>query len=148
MADNLIVEVVAPDRSVFKGEAVRFRAPGVEGSFEVLRNHASMLAATDIGPVFITEPSGELCLLASSGGFVQVLDNRVIMIVEAAEPASEIDVERARAAEERAKEHLGNPNPNPNPNPGNGNDRLHWERALARARNRLRVAMGAVGTRQ
>jgi len=139
MADSLYVEVVAPDRSVFKGNAVSFRAPGVVGSFEVLRNHAPLVAATDIGPVYITVPSGDKCVLASSGGFVQVLNNRVIMIVEAAEPASEIDVERARMAEERAKEHIEN---------STSVDRERWERALARARNRLRVAMGAVGTRQ
>jgi len=139
MADTLLVEVVAPDRSVFKGEAVRFRAPGVEGSFEVLKNHAPLLAATDIGAVYITVPSGERFVLASSGGFVQVINNRVIMIVEAAEPASEIDIDRARAAEERAKERLEHIN---------SGDRERWERALARARNRLRVAMGAVGTRK
>ncbi len=139
MADSLYVEVVAPDRSVFKGTALRFRAPGVVGSFEVLRNHAPLVAATGIGPVYITVPSGDKFVLASSGGFVQVLNNRVIMIVEAAEPASEIDVERARSAEERAKEHIEH---------ATSADRDRWERALARARNRLRVAMGAVGTRQ
>ena len=138
MANGLFVEVVAPDRSVFKGEAMRFRAPGVKGSFEVLRNHAPLLAATGIGPVYITMQSGEKCVLASSGGFVQVVNNRVIMIVEAAEPASEIDINRARAAEDRAKEQLGH---------ANSGDREQWELALARARNRLRVAMGAVGTR-
>lgn len=139
MADTLLVEVVAPDRSVFKGEAIRFRAPGVKGSFEVLRNHAPLLAATGIGAVYITLPTGERLILASSGGFVEVLNNRVIMIVEAAEPDSEIDVDRARAAEERAKERLENIN---------SGDREAWELALARARNRLRVAMGAVGTRK
>lgn len=128
MADSFYVEVVAPDRSVFKGEALRFRAPGVTGSFEVLRNHAPLVAATGIGPVFITLPSGDKLVLASSGGFVEVLNNRVIMIVEAAEPASEIDVERARAAEERAGERLEN-----SPN------------SSALARNRLRATMGAVG---
>jgi len=142
MADSFYVEVVAPDRSVFKGEALRFRAPGVVGSFEVLRNHAPLVAATGIGPVYVTVPSGDKCVLASSGGFVQVLNNRVIMIVEAAEPASEIDVERARAAEERAREQLENPSNS------SALDREAWERALARARNRLRVAMGAVGKKQ
>lgn len=139
MADNLFVEVVAPDRSIFKGEAVRFKAPGVSGSFEVLKDHAPLLAATGIGPVQITTQPGERLVIASSGGFVQVLNNRVIMIVESAEPASEIDVDRARAAEARAKEQLETVG---------AAERTPWEQALARARNRLRVAMGAVGTRQ
>jgi F-type H+-transporting ATPase subunit epsilon len=64
------------------------------------------------------------------------------MIVEAAEPASEIDVERARAAEEHAREQLENSSNS------SALEREVWERALARARNRLRVAMGAVGKRQ
>lgn len=139
MADTLFVEVVAPNRSVFKGDVVRFRAPGVAGSFEVLRNHAPLLAATGIGQVHVTLSSGERIVLASTSGFVQVLNNRVIMIVEAAEPSSEIDIDRALAAEARAKEELEDVEPW---------DRERWERALARARNRLRVAMGAVGTRQ
>lgn len=142
MADSFYVEIVAPDRSVFKGEALRFRAPGVTGSFEVLRNHAPLVAATGIGPVYVTLPSGDRFVLATSGGFVEVLNNRVIMIVEAAEPASEIDVERARAAEERARERLENSSNS------SALDREAWEGALARARNRLRVAIGAVGKKQ
>lgn len=139
MADTIFVEVVAPDRSVFKGDAVRFRAPGVAGSFEVLRNHAPLLAATGIGQVHVTMDSGERFVLATSGGFVQVLNNRVIMIVEAAEPASDIDVDRAKAAEDRAKEQLEHVA---------AGERERWEQALARARNRVRVAVGVVGTRQ
>ena len=137
MADSLFLEVVAPDRSVFKGEATRFRAPGTSGSFEVLYNHAPLLATTDIGPVFITLESGDRVVLATSGGFVEVLNNRVIMIVESAEPATEIDVERAKHAEERAKSELEH---------ASSDERAEWEMALARARNRLRVAMGAIGS--
>ena len=137
MANSLFLEVVAPDRSVFKGEATRFRAPGSSGSFEVLYNHAPLLATTDIGPVYITLSSGERVVLATSGGFVEVLNNRVIMIVESAEPASEIDVDRAKEAEGRAKAELEKVD---------ADSRPELERALARARNRLRVAMGTVGS--
>lgn len=132
----LYVEIVAPDRSAFRGEATSFRAPGVDGSFQVLRNHAPMLAATAVGPVRITLPGGEQLVFATSGGFVEVLNNRVIMVTETAEPASEIDVGRAKEAEERARQRLAaglSPE-----------ERAAAESDLERARNRLRAAMGQV----
>ncbi|HET6569581.1 MAG TPA: F0F1 ATP synthase subunit epsilon [Rhodothermales bacterium] len=138
MPGNLFVKVVAPDRNVFRGEASRVRAPGVEGSFEVLHNHAPMLAALRIGPLFITTPSGDRIAYATSGGFLEVADNNVTVLAETAEPASDIDVERARNAEERALSVM---------HAGEDVDRSRAERALERARNRLRVAMGQVGTR-
>ena len=138
MAGPLLVDIVEPTGSVFRGEVQRFRAPGVEGSFEILKDHAPMLVETRIGPVFITAPNGDRITFAASSGFVQVVDNRVIMIVEAAEPSSEIDIDRAKEAEERAKEALSE---------GSEIERQHAEEALERARNRLRVAMGQVGGR-
>lgn len=132
----LYVEIVAPDRSAFRGEATSFRAPGVDGSFQVLVNHAPMLAATGVGPVYITLPNGDQLVFATSGGFVEVLNNRVIMVTETAEPASEIDVERARAAEERARQRLAEG--------VSPEDRAAAEADLERARNRLRAAMGQV----
>ena len=66
----------------------------------------AMCSATAVGPVYVTLPNGNVATFATAGGFVEVLDNRVIMLAETAEPASAIDVERARAAEERAKEQL------------------------------------------
>ncbi len=138
MAANLYVDIVSPDGSVFRGEARSVKAPGVEGSFAVLFNHAPMIAAFDIGPLVISEPTGEEILFATSGGFLEVLNNTVTVLAETAEPASAIDVERAKAAEERALERLRRLT---------GPEREEAERALERARNRLRVAMGRVGTR-
>jgi F-type H+-transporting ATPase subunit epsilon len=134
----LFVEIVAPDKHIFSSEATRFVGPGVEGSFEVLYNHAPLMAATTVGPVVVTTASGERVTFASSGGFVQVLENRVIMLSETAEPASEIDVERAQKAEERARAKLAH---------AEGEERKDAEAALERARNRVRVAMGQVGTK-
>ena len=136
MADNLLVEIVSPDAAAFRGEAVSFRAPGVEGGFEILRGHAPMVAATGVGPVYVTLPDGKVATFASSGGFVEVLDNHVIMLAETAEPASDIDVERAKAAEERAQERL---------NAAQSPEEREAAKAEAeRARTRLRTAMGKV----
>jgi F-type H+-transporting ATPase subunit epsilon len=136
MPGTFNVDIVEPTGSIFAGEVERFRAQGVTGSFEILKNHAAMLAETAVGPVIVTTADGNRILFAAGRGFVQVANNRVIMLVEAAEPASEIDVDRAKMAEARAREHL---------HEGTEAERQHAEAALARARNRLRVAMGQVG---
>lgn len=139
MARTLFVEIVAPDRRVFRGEALSVRAPGIDGSFEVLYNHAPMVAAITVGPIFVTMPSGERITFATSGGFVEVLGNTVTILAETAEPASEIDIERARTAEQRALERLQQAQ--------TPQERADAETALERARNRLRIAMGQVGRR-
>ena len=136
MADSLLVEIVSPDRAAYRGEARAFRAPGVEGSFEVLRGHAPMLAATRVGTVTVVTDGGERIAFATSGGFVEVLDDHVIMLAETVEPASEIDVERARAAEDAAAERLAAAS--------TPEERAELEAERDRARNRLRTAMGGV----
>lgn len=135
----LELEIVAPDGRVFHGNAKGVQAPGVEGSFEVLTNHAPMIAAFGVGPIRVTTESGEDIFYATSGGFLEVVDNRVIVLAETAEPASDIDVDRARAAEERALEQLRTA--------AEEGQRTEAEQALERARNRLRVTMGQVGAR-
>lgn len=136
---NLFVELVAPGQKVFQGEAESVRAPGVEGSFTVLYNHAPMIAAFQVGPLFITTPDGDRIMYATSGGFLEVIDNKVTVLAETAEPATAIDVERARESEEQARERLTaalSPE-----------ERERAETDLRRARNRLRVAMSNVGGR-
>ena len=133
---NLHVDIVSPDGSVFSGEAASVRAPGALGSFEVRYNHAPMIAAFEVGPLYITPPDGERIAYATSGGFLEVLDNTVTVLAETAEPASGIDLDRVREAEERALERIRT---------GDGTDRRRAEQDLERARNRARVAMGQVG---
>lgn len=134
MAGTVNVDIVSPDGKVFRGEVARVRAPGVEGSFEVLHNHAAMISAFGIGSIVLTTTAGERIAYATSGGFLEVVDNHVSILAETAEPGSDIDVERAREAEAKAMEALKS-----------GGDRTEAEVALQRARNRLRVAMGGVG---
>ncbi len=137
MARTLRVDIVSPSGSVFRGEATGVRAPGVEGSFEVLYDHAPMIAAFEVGPIFVTMTSGEKVVFATSGGFLEVLDNDITVLAETAEPASKIDVERAREAEESAVQALKNVP---------SEERARYEAALERARNRLRIAMGQIGS--
>jgi F-type H+-transporting ATPase subunit epsilon len=66
----MFVEIVSPSGRIFSGEVTGVRAPGVEGSFEVLRNHAPMIAAISIGSLVITDKSGNPITFATSGGFL------------------------------------------------------------------------------
>ncbi len=135
----LHVEIVAPGGRVFQGEAESVGAPGVEGAFQVLTDHAPMIAAFEVGPLFVDPSGGERITFATSGGFLEVLDNTVTVLAETAEPEDQIDVERARSAEARAREHISRAEDTA--------ERRRAERDLERARNRLRVAMGEVATR-
>lgn len=144
MADELTVDIVTPDGRTFQGAANGVRAPGVEGSFEVRNNHAPMIAAFGVGPLVVkTEAAheyadrhGDRIIFATSGGFLEVVDNNVTVLAETAEPASEIDVERAENAEERARRRLDG---------SEGEERAKAEEELEKARNRVRVAMGEIG---
>jgi F-type H+-transporting ATPase subunit epsilon len=146
MADELDVDIVTPDGRTFQGSANGVRAPGVEGSFEVRADHAPMIAAFGVGPLIVkTDTAHEYAdatngriVFATSGGFLEILDNTVTVLAETVEPASEIDVERAEHAKERALRRLDEGL--------QGEEREEQEAALERARNRLRVGMGQVGT--
>ena len=146
MADELEVDIVTPDGRTFEGAANGVRAPGVEGAFEVRKDHAPLIAAFGIGPLIVkTEAAHEYAdvhddriVFATSGGFLEIVENKVTVLAETVEPASEIDVERAENAEERALRRLEEGIPDPE-------ERGKHEAALERARNRLRVAMGQVG---
>lgn len=147
MADELEVDIVTPDGRTFQGRANGVRAPGVEGSFEVRNDHAPLIAAFGIGPLIVkTESAHEYAdvhdnriVFATSGGFLEIVDNQVTVLAETVEPASEIDVERAESAEERALKRLED-------GVEGKEAREKHEAALERARNRLRVAMGEVAS--
>ena len=136
----MFVEIVSPSGRVFSGEATGVRAPGVEGSFEVLRNHAPMIAAIEIGSLIITDQAGNPITFATSGGFVEVAHNVVTILAESAELATKIDVERAQAAEQRAVDAIAEAT--------DAETKIRMIKALDRARNRARVSMAAVGKKR
>ncbi len=125
------VEIRTPEQLIYEGDVTSIRAPGVEGNFEILAGHLPFLTALDIGEIRIRE-SETPQLMAISGGVFEVLRTGVTALVETAEWASEIDVERAENARERAQAELA----------ANAPDLNHpqVEAALARAKNRIKVA--------
>jgi F-type H+-transporting ATPase subunit epsilon len=133
MADkSFTLEIITPRKMVFRGEVISFSAPGVMGGFQVLYNHAPLLSNLQIGEVKYVDAQGREVRYAISGGFVEVRDNHVVLLAETAERSDEIDTERAKAAEERARKRIAEKSKD--------TDVQRAQAALARALNRLKVA--------
>lgn len=129
------VEIVTPQKVAFQAEATSVSAPGVEGGFQVLFNHAPYLTILEVGLITVKDLEGHDTVFATGGGFVEVNNNRVVILADSAERAGEIDVVRAKAARGRAEQRLHAPQ---------GNVDVERARAaLLRAMNRLRVAQRA-----
>lgn len=129
---TLRLEVVTPARTVIEAEAESITVPGAQGRLGFLAGHAPIVAGLSLGIVEYGPAHGEKQRMAITGGFVEVADNKVSVLADAAELAGEIDVARAMAAKERAERRLRERAANI--------DRARAEAALARAVNRLRAA--------
>lgn len=101
---TLHVEVVSPERILWTGDAdmVTARTLG-GGDIAFLTGHAPFVGALDIGKVAIRPAEGADELVAVHGGFVEVSKNRVTILSDVAEVASQIDTVRAQAAADRAE---------------------------------------------
>lgn len=133
MANVLNAHILTPNGPAFKGTAKGIALPGTEGRFEVLVNHAALMSALEPGEVVVRSDSDPtVTRFAVSHGFVDVRDNHVVVMVEAAETPDQIDVSRAEAALGRAKSRLTTRDTSV--------DQARAEASLSRALNRLKVA--------
>jgi F-type H+-transporting ATPase subunit epsilon len=127
----LRVELVSPERVLYSGEAAMVVCRTVGGGdVAFLPGHAPFLGALEIHAVRIIKPGGGEEVAAVHGGFVEVSNDRVTILSDVAELASQIDVERARRALERAEREVAE------------RDDAAAEAALRRAHVRLQVAGG------
>ena len=130
---TLHVEVVSPERILWTGDADRVIARTIGGGeIAFLTGHAPFVGALDIGTVRVHSADGSDEIIAVHGGFVEVSNDRVIVLSDVAEVASQIDIERARAAAERAESELRVAH------------NVEAEAALRRARIRIETATGSV----
>ncbi len=105
MADKLKLEMVTPYKRVLSEEVDEVTAPGTVGEFGVLPDHTSLLTTLKVGELTYNK-DGETFHVAVNWGYVEVEDNVMTVLVETAEPADQIDLERAKAALGRAEEAL------------------------------------------
>ena len=125
MADNTFkVSIITPERSFYEGEATMVEFNTVEGEIGVLPKHIPLTTVIAPGICTITEVEGQK-KAAIHAGLAEVLPDKVTLLAEIAEWPEEIDVERAKSAEERARERLANK--------AEGTDVLRAEIALKKA---------------
>ena len=102
------LDIVTPEKNVYSGEVSSTTLPGDGGYLGVWANHAPMVAALVPGTLTLHEGASEIptALYAVGGGFAEVSDNEMVLLVDNAEAAGEIDTARAERALERAKDRL------------------------------------------
>jgi F-type H+-transporting ATPase subunit epsilon len=139
MADerSLQVEIVTPDGSVYTGEAAMVVVPGVDGELGLLPRHEPLVSLVGVGDSRVQLDDGEWHHFATGIGYVQVLFDKVLLVVDHAEEAGRIDVTRAEAARARAEQRLAQRS---DPAAQAEIDFYKAEQALRRAENRLKVA--------
>ena len=98
----LQLEIVTPEREAYSDMIDAVYCPGTEGEFGVLPHHAPMLSMLGVGELRI-QKGGEEEFFAIAGGFVQVLPDKVVVMAELADLASEIDMEAAEEARMEAE---------------------------------------------
>jgi F-type H+-transporting ATPase subunit epsilon len=128
---ELYLEIISPAKAIYKGNILSITIPGALGSFQVLKNHAPLISTFEIGLVKIKESENSTKYFATGGGTIEVLNNNILVLADSLEAVEDIDVERAKAARQRAEERLAH------------KADIDIERAraaLARALNRLNIA--------
>ena len=106
MAENIRLEVVTPEKTVVSEEVQIVVAPGTLGEFGVLIGHTPFLTSLKLGTIHYKDANGTERFVFVSGGFAEALPDKVTVLAESAERRRDIDVERAKAATERAQERL------------------------------------------
>ena len=129
---TFLLEILTLQQLFLREEARFVIAPGQEGVFEILPNHASYVFALKPGPLRIRTPEGRDKYVAVGGGVLVVQKERTTVLTRSAERPEGIDLERARRAKERAEERLRQKTPDV--------DLARAQAALQRALARLKVA--------
>ena len=110
LPEHIHLEIVTPDKKLFSGEVEAVTLPANTGYLGILPGHAPLLAELGIGEISY-RIGNETQFLFCSWGFVEVLPERVIVLAQTAESASEIDINRAEQAKSRAERILTSKDP-------------------------------------
>ncbi|MCC5899892.1 MAG: F0F1 ATP synthase subunit epsilon [Phormidium sp. BM_Day4_Bin.17] len=134
---SLQVRVIAPDKTVWEAEADEVILPSTTGQLGILGGHAPLLSALDTG-VMRVRPGKEWVPIALMGGFAEVDNDLVTILVNGAERGADIDLEKARSAYDEAKERAAKAADGPK------QEQIQAKQALKRARARFQAAGGSV----
>jgi F-type H+-transporting ATPase subunit epsilon len=125
------LEIITPIKSMVLKEVSYLRCPGLDGAFGLMPKHQEGIFALKVGEIKVTV-NGKEDFYSTGGGFAEILDNNIKILVESVESSSEIDSERAQNAIDRANNRRTEKNSN--------HDEIRIENSLMRALNRIKVS--------
>ena len=76
------IEILTPDQTIFTGEATLVQLPGIDGSFEILKNHAPLISALGSGRIKVQDQNKKNQFFEIKGGVVEVLKNKILVLAE------------------------------------------------------------------
>jgi F-type H+-transporting ATPase subunit epsilon len=76
------IEIITPDKTVFKGNATLIQLPGIDGLFEILNDHAPLVSVLGKGKIKVVDAGNQKHLFKINGGVVEVLKNKVLVLAE------------------------------------------------------------------
>lgn len=129
--NSFYIKIFAADKVFCSERAYNVILPAVDGQLSVMAHHADMMAAVETGELKYQTLDGEWHCAVVGNGFAQVINNRVMVLVDFAERPEDIDILRAKEAKERAEEQLRQKQ--------SIQEYYHTQASLARAMTRLRV---------
>ena len=132
--DTFGLKIIASDKVFYDGRCRKLVIPAPDGEKGILPNHENMVIAVAVGIGRMEAEEGKWQEVALGGGFAEVVNNRVTLIVDTAERPEDIDVRHAREQRERAEEQLRQKQ--------STQEYYHTQASLARAMNRLRLEIG------
>lgn len=76
------VEIITPEKSLFAGEAKLVQLPGIDGSFEIMNNHAPIISTLAVGKIKVIEANGNKLFFDIAGGMIEASGNVVSILAE------------------------------------------------------------------
>lgn len=106
MARTLLCEIITPERIVYTNEVEMVVAPTIDGEVGILPLHAPLVSALKPGEIRVRHDGDHVEWFAVAGGYIQVHEDKVIILADAAVASSQIDVARAREALQHAQQRM------------------------------------------
>ena len=106
MSELFHLRILASDRAFYDGDCESLTVPTLDGELGILAHHSNLVAAMIPGELRARVPDGSFTVAAVAGGLLKVEDGTVLLLADSVERPEEIDAERARRAEARAREEL------------------------------------------
>lgn len=132
MMNTFSLRVLASDRKFFDGSCKSLTVPAPDGEVGILPGHSDMIIAVVMGEIRITTENDEQINAIVGNGFIQIVNNRAVMLVDTVELPDEIDANRAEEAKRRAEERLRQKM--------STQEYYHSKAALSRAMYRLKMS--------